>query len=53
MTDATRTITIEVSMGLVGCRKTATLDVEADATDEQIDEMARDVLHELIEWSWS
>lgn len=47
-----KTIEIHVSIGLVGCRRTTTIEVEDDATDDEIEEVARESMFELVEWSW-
>lgn len=49
-----KTIEVIVSMGLVGCRRTTTIEVEEDLSDEEIEEQARDAMFEseLISWSW-
>jgi hypothetical protein len=49
----TRVIEITVSLGLVGCKRTTTIEVDEDATEDEIEELARDaMLDGLIEWSW-
>lgn len=45
-------IEVHVSVGLVGCRRKATIEVEDDCTDEEIEELAREALFEMIEWGW-
>jgi hypothetical protein len=48
-------VTVEwhVSNGLVGCKVSGTLDVEADLTDDQIDQSVRDHIDQhVIEWGW-
>jgi hypothetical protein len=47
-----RKIIVSVSTGFVGCRKEEEIEVDDDATDEQIDEEARDVMLSMIEWNW-
>lgn len=39
-------------MGLVGCKRQEIIDVDDDATDEEIDEIAKDWLFSSVEWSW-
>lgn len=48
-----RTINWVVENGLVGCRQTGTIEVEDDASDEEINEMVREEVFNVIEWSWS
>lgn len=45
-------IEVHLSIGLVGCRRKITFEVEDDCTDEQIDEIAREAIFELVEWQW-
>ena len=40
------------SNGLVGCRLTGEIEVDDDATDEDIEESVRDAVHERLEWWW-
>lgn len=47
-----RTIRVTVSMGLVGCKRHGDFEIEDDATDDEIDEVAKEVLFNLIEWNW-
>lgn len=41
-----------VSMGLQGCKREDELDVEDDATDEQIEAIVREQVYEQIDWGW-
>ena len=47
-----RTIEGYVETGKVGSRCVFEFEVEDDATDEEIDELARDLMFEQIEWSY-
>jgi len=47
-----RTITVYVELGLVGCRRESTIEVDDDAMDDEIEEMARDEMFNMIEWGW-
>lgn len=38
------------SVGLVGCRITGTIEVEADADDEAIEDTIRDAVFNRVEW---
>lgn len=48
-----KTIRVTVSLGLVGCRRSETIEVEDDCSEDEIEEMARDTMYSLIEWGWS
>lgn len=39
-------------MGLVGCKRSTTIEVDDDASDEEIEDQAREALFEMIEWNW-
>lgn len=41
-----------LSIGLVGCKRTGTIKVEADCTDDEIEEYTRDVVMEEVERTW-
>ena len=45
-------IKVYVTIGLVGCRREVELDIEDDMTDDEIEELARDTMFEIIEWGW-
>lgn len=47
-----KTIEVYVGVGLVGCKRTETFEIEADATDNEIEEAARDFMFNMIEWGW-
>lgn len=42
-----------VSIGLVGCRRKFEFEIEADATDEEVEEAGRDAMFNIIEWYYS
>lgn len=47
------TVIWHVQNGLVGCKVSGELQVEADLTDDQIDESVRDHIDQhVIEWGW-
>jgi hypothetical protein len=48
-----KTIEVTVSIGLVGCKRSSTIEVEDDMTDDEIEEEAREAMFNLIEWGWS
>jgi hypothetical protein len=50
MDDEMKTVKWYCSIGLVGCRITGTIEVEADATDDDIDEMIREEVMQRLEW---
>lgn len=47
-----RKIRVTISIGLVGCKRTETFDVEDDATEEEIEEMAKEAALESLNWNW-
>ena len=47
-----RKIIVSVSTGYVGCRKETEMEVDDSVTDDEIDEQAREVMFEMIEWNW-
>ena len=47
-----RTINVYLSIGYSNAMHDDTLDVDDNATDDDIDEMVRDWAHNYIEWGW-
>ena len=47
-----KTITVYVSIGLVGCKRECKIEVDDDATPDEIEEAAQEALWSLIEWGW-
>jgi len=47
-----KTIEVYVSTGYVGAEKTKTFEIEDDATDEEIEGMALEVMWEMIEFNY-
>ncbi len=45
-------ITVYVSIGLVGCRREATIEVDDDATEEDIEEEAQEAMLQMVQWHW-
>lgn len=47
-------IKVIVSIGLVGCRREAIIDVpdEEAGDDETVEEYARDEMFNMVEWGW-
>ncbi len=45
-------ITVYLNVGLSGCKRTETLEVDDDLSDEEIEEVARDVMFNMMEWGW-
>jgi hypothetical protein len=45
-------IEVYVALNLVGCERRGTIEVDDDATDEEIEEMARDWLWDHIDWGF-
>ena len=48
-----RTIHWSVEIGLAGCRQAGSVEVEDDATNEDIDAIVREEVFNLVEWGWS
>lgn len=47
-----RTIHWQIEMGLNGCNMSGTFEVEDDATDEDIEEIAKESALDCISWTW-
>jgi hypothetical protein len=47
-----RKIEAYLSVGLVGCKRNEIFEVEDDATDEEIEEIIKEWVYELVEWGW-
>ncbi len=47
-----KTIQVYVGTGMEGSRITDTFEVEDDATEEQIEEDAKEVMFNMISWGW-
>lgn len=45
-------IRVYVSTGIVGSKRTDEIEVPDDADEDTIDEMARDMMFEMIDWGW-
>ena len=45
-------IQVSVSTRKVGSKTETTIDVDDDAPESEIDEMAREAMFELINWDW-
>ncbi len=45
-------IEVSVSTNYIQCKDTTVIEVEDDATEEDINESALDAIFELIEYSW-
>lgn len=48
-----RTIKIYIKTSKVGSQCDDTMEVEDDATDDEIEEMAKDAAFNMMEWGWS
>lgn len=48
----TRLIKVSVSLGLVGCTKRSTIEVDDECDDITIEEIAREEMFNMIEWGW-
>lgn len=47
-----KTIVVSISTGYVGSRKECEFEVEDDATEEQINEMALEAMWDMLDYSW-
>lgn len=47
-----RRIVVSVSTNIVGSETSQTLEIESDMTEDEIDDLARDTMFEMIEWGW-
>ncbi len=45
-------ITVTVRTNKVGSKCETWIEVEDDAEDAEIEELARDAMYEMIEWNW-
>ena len=45
-------IRVAISMGYVGCQVEEVIEVEDDATEDEIQELALDILHEKVELNY-
>jgi len=43
---------VHVSIGLAGADRDAEIEVEDGSTNEEIEELAREAMFEMVEWSW-
>jgi hypothetical protein len=41
-----------VSIGLVGCKREFAFEIEEDATEQEIEEAAKEAMFENIEWNY-
>jgi hypothetical protein len=47
-----RTIEWKVSVGVAGCEQEGTIEVDDDATEEDIDAAVSDDMFNVVSWSW-
>jgi hypothetical protein len=47
-----KTIKWSLCTGLVGCDRHSEIEVEDDATDEEIDEAVREDVFNFVNWTW-
>ena len=47
-----RNIEVYVNTNKVGSRCSETIEVEDDATDDEINQLAHETMLEMIEWDW-
>jgi ribosomal protein L23 len=48
-----RAINWTVSMGMAADKQSGTIEVEDDATDEEIEEAVREEVFNVVSWGWS
>ncbi len=53
MSEPMKTINWSMSIGLVGCKRQGSFEIEADVSDSEIDEYVWDEVTQLIETNWS
>ncbi|MFA5952267.1 MAG: hypothetical protein WC807_18520 [Hyphomicrobium sp.] len=41
-----------VSVGLVGCKRTFEFEIEDDASEQEVEDAARDAMFQTIEWGF-
>jgi hypothetical protein len=47
-----KTVEWHLTIGLQGCDRSGEIEVEDDATDEQIDAVVREEVFNFVEWGW-
>jgi hypothetical protein len=47
-----RTISVYLSIGYSGAEREDTLEIDDDASEDQIEEMVRDWAYDYINWGW-
>lgn len=47
-----KTIIVKVSTGMVGCQRQDSFEVEDDTTEEEVEDMAREVMFNMINWTY-
>lgn len=52
MENKMKTMTVNVSMGRVGCHKEESFEVEADCSEKELEEIAKEAMFSMIEWGW-
>lgn len=45
-------IKVIVSIGLVGRRREIEFDVDDDSTDDELEEIAKEAMFEVVQWHW-
>lgn len=45
-------ITVYLDIGLVGCKREKTIEIEDDTPDDEIEEIAQETMFNMMEWGW-
>lgn len=45
-------IEVSVSLGLVGCKVKQVIEIEETHTEEEVENIAREIMFSMIEWNW-
>lgn len=45
-------IAVNVSIGLVGCRRVAVIEVDDDSTEDELETIAEEAMFEMVSWGW-
>jgi hypothetical protein len=48
-----KTVRVYVSTGIVGSKRSDHIDVDDDATEDDIEAIAKETMFEMIDWGWS
>jgi hypothetical protein len=45
-------VRVHVSNGMVGCERTIEIEIDDDKSEDEIEELAKEAMFEMIEWWW-